>query len=326
MTNIRRYTVEDKPLWDAFVAKSRNSTFLFLRNYMEYHRQRFTDHSLLCFDKKGRLIAILPANESLDEEGNKRLVSHQGLTYGGLVLSEHTSASDVLSIMEALVEYASREHFSYILYKALPTIYHRLPTQEDLYALFRLGAKLEACNLACTVFLQADPPVPMERRRQRGVRKALEKGYKTEDGNLQEFWPIMVNNLQTRYHALPTHSLEEMQYLQNQFPNQIVCTIARDGNGIAQAGAVAFLTACVAHIQYGHATPQGKKDGALDLLYTRLIDRYRQQGFRYFDFGTSNEQGGRILNESLIAQKEGFGGRGVICPTYKIVLNANKET
>ena len=125
MTNIRRYTVEDKPLWDAFVAKSRNSTFLFLRNYMEYHRQRFTDHSLLCFDKKGRLIAILPANESLDEEGNKRLVSHQGLTYGGLVLSEHTSANDVLSIMEALVEYASREHFSYILYKALPPLFRK---------------------------------------------------------------------------------------------------------------------------------------------------------------------------------------------------------
>ena len=323
MTNIRRYTVEDKPLWDAFVAKSRNSTFLFLRDYMDYHRHRFTDHSLLCFNKKGRLIAVLPANESLDEKGDKCLVSHQGLTYGGLVLSEHTSASDVLTIMEALVEYAGKEHFSYILYKVLPTIYHRLPTQEDLYALFRLGAKLVACNLACTVSLQT--ALSMERRRQRGIRKALEKGYKTESGDLKEFWPVMVNNLQTRYHAQPTHSLEEMEYLQSLFPNQIVCTITRDSNGIVQAGAVVFLTTCVAHVQYGHATPQGKEDGALDRLYASLMDRYRQQGFRYFDFGTSNEQGGRILNENLIAQKEGFGGRGVICPTYKIVSYINEE-
>lgn len=323
--NIRRYTVEDKAQWDAFVAAARNSTFLFLRNYMDYHRQRFTDHSLLCFNGKGRLIAILPANESQDGEGLKRLVSHQGLTYGGLVLSTHTSASDVLAIMQALVEYARREDFSYILYKALPTIYHRLPTQEDLYALFRLGAKMEACNLSCTVSLQASAPAPMERRRQRGMRKALEKGYKTEAGSLQEFWPIMVDNLQTRYHALPTHSLEEMQYLQSQFPNQIVCTIARDSNDKAQAGAVVFQTACAAHVQYGHATPQGKEDGALDLLYTDLISHYRQQGLPYFDFGTSNEQGGRILNESLIAQKEGFGGRGVICPTYKIDINSDEK-
>ena len=324
--NIRRYTVDDKARWDTFVAASRNSTFLFLRNYMDYHRHRFIDHSLLCFSEKGRLVAVLPANESRDEEGCRRLVSHQGLTYGGLVLSERTSASDVLTTMKAIVEYAQKEDFSYILYKALPTIYHRLPTQEDLYALFRLGAGLEACNLSCTVSLQATPPPPMERRRQRGMRKALEKGYRTERGDLHEFWPIMVNNLQTRYHALPAHSLEEMQYLQSQFPDQIVCTIARDDRGTAQAGAVVFLTTCAVHVQYGHATPQGKEDGALDLLYTNLMDRYRRQGFHYFDFGTSNEQGGRILNGSLIAQKEGFGGRGVICPTYKIVSTLNEKT
>ena len=325
MTSIRRYSVEDKAQWDAFVAAARNSTFLFLRNYMDYHRQRFTDHSLLFFNGKGRLIAILPANESQDEGGRKRLVSHQGLTYGGLVLSTRTSAGDVIDIMETLVEYARQEDFSYILYKALPTIYHRLPTQEDLYALFRLGTKMEACNLSCTVSLQAATPAPIERRRQRGMRKALEKGYKTEAGSLQEFWPIMLDNLQTRYHARPVHSLEEMLYLQGLFPHQIVCTIARDSNGTAQAGAIVFQTSCAVHVQYGHATPQGKDDGALDLLYTDLISHYRQQGLPYFDFGTSNEQGGRILNESLIAQKEGFGGRGVICPTYKIDINSDEK-
>ncbi len=325
MTNIRRYTVEDKALWDAFVTESRNSTFLFLRDYMDYHRHRFTDHSLLFFDEKGRLIAILPANESKDEDGCKYLASHQGLTYGGLVLSPHTSAIEVLAIMKALVRYAQQEAFSYILYKALPTIYHRLTTQEDLYALFRMGAQLESCNLSSTISLQATPPAPTERRRLRGMRRALEKDYTTGDGSLQEFWPIMVNNLQTRYHVQPVHSLEEMQYLQNLFPEQIICTIARDNNGTAQAGAVLYLTTGVVHVQYGHATPQGKEDGALDLLYINLINHYRQQGFRYFDFGINNEQGGRILNENLTTQKEGFGGRGVIYPIYKIDSNLNEE-
>ena len=74
------------------------------------------------------------------------------------------------------------------------------------------------------------------------------------------------------------------------------------------------------HVQYGHATSQGKADGALDFLYTRLMERYRNLGFQYFDFGTSNEQGGRVLNASLIAQKEGFGGRGIAYKTFVIQL------
>ncbi len=320
MTSIRRYTAEDRERWDTFVDEARNSTFLFRRAYMEYHRDRFTDHSLLFMNGKGRLIALLPACEILDADGKMHLVSHAGLTYGGLVLSFRTTAGDVLSMMEALVDYARREGFASIFYKVLPIIYHRIPSQEDLYALFRVGARLEACNLACTVSLQRTPPVPLERRRLRGMRKAQALGYHVCEGDLQEFWPIMVDNLRTRYHASPVHTLGEMQYLQSQFPGRIVCNLARDADGVAQAGAVVFLTACAVHVQYGHATPIGKQDGVLDLLYTSLIERYRQGGYSYFDFGTSNESGGRILNESLIAQKEGFGGRGIVCPMYRIVL------
>jgi len=320
MTNIRRYTAEDKALWDRFVSESRNSTFLFLRDFMEYHRDRFTDHSLLFCDSRGRLIGLLPANESTDDAGHRRLISHQGLTYGGLVLSDHTTAPQVLKMMDGLTEYAAVEGFSYILYKVLPTIYHRRPSQEDLYALFRHDAQLEGCNLACTIDLQETPPIPMERRRLRGQRKAATLGYQTEKGELEEFWPIMTDNLKTCYHASPAHSLKEMQYLQGLFPRQIRCTLARDAQGNAQAGAVVFQTEKVVHVQYGHATPQGKADGALDLLYTSLMEQYRQAGIHYFDFGTSNEQDGRILNEKLIAQKEGFGGRGIACPTYRIKI------
>ncbi len=320
MTNIRRYTAEDRERWDSFVDEARNSTFLFRRAYMEYHRNRFSDHSLLFFNGKGRLIALLPACEGCDAEGRRQLASHLGLTYGGLVLSYHTTSSAVFSVMETLVNYARQEGFSSIFYKVLPVIYHRLPSQEDQYALFRLGARLEACNLSCTVSLQHTPSVPLERRRMRGTRRAQALGYKIREASLEEFWPIMVDNLQTRYPASPVHTLGEMQYLQGQFPRQIVCTAACDASGVAQAGAVVFKTTCAVHVQYGHATPTGKEDGALDLLYTSLIDGCRQAGFRYFDFGTSNEQGGRILNENLIAQKEGFGGRGIACPMYRIIM------
>ena len=63
--NIVRYTAEQKTVWDSFVATSKNGTFLFMRDYMDYHADRFADHSLM-FYKGGRLIALLPGNESDD--------------------------------------------------------------------------------------------------------------------------------------------------------------------------------------------------------------------------------------------------------------------
>lgn len=77
-----------------------------------------------------------------------------------------------------------------------------------------------------------------------------------------------------------------------------------------------FDTQMVAHSQYPHATAEGKQQGVMDLLILNALDYYRTErsDLRYFDFGISNEQGGRFLNEGLQAQKEGFGGRGV---TYK---------
>ena len=45
--NIVRYTAEQKTVWDSFVATSKNGTFLFMRDYMDYHADRFADHSLM---------------------------------------------------------------------------------------------------------------------------------------------------------------------------------------------------------------------------------------------------------------------------------------
>ena len=320
--NIHRYTSSDKPIWDAFVRASKNGTFLFERDYMDYHRDRFFDHSLMFLDDKGRLVALLPANE-VELDGVRHLYSHQGLTYGGFVLSTKNTVEQVMELFDETVTYLEAEGFETFHYKQMPTIYHQCPSQEDEYALWRHGATLEGCNISCTVPLAGTPQQPpFERRRRRGVVRAEEAGYQiVEDASLEVFWPIMVNNLQERYDASPVHSLAEMQLLQDSFPQNIQCVLCVDSMGEAQAGAVVFLTnPMTVHVQYGHATSQGKADGALDFLYTRLMERYRNSGFQYFDFGTSNEQGGRVLNASLIAQKEGFGGRGIAYKTFVIQL------
>ena len=82
MIHIVRYTADKKAEWDSFVRESKNGTFLFMRDYMEYHADRFDDYSLMYY-KGDKLLSLLPANRK-----GETLWSHQGLTYGGLVLNK----------------------------------------------------------------------------------------------------------------------------------------------------------------------------------------------------------------------------------------------
>lgn len=318
MLSLLRYTADRQSLWDAFVKESKNGTFLFERAYMNYHSDRFADHSLMYFDARNRLLGLLPANE---REGI--LYSHQGLTYGGLILSKEVRTAQVLDMMQQTMEYLRQQGFTTWRYKQMPTCYHRVPSEEDSYALWRVGATICASLVSTTIPLYECLCQPeVERRRRRGRHRAEEAGYCIiETDQLTRFWAIMTQNLDERYGVKPVHSQAEMAILMGLFPQQIrLFGVAKDGEE-AEAGCVVYEANdhCV-HIQYGHATPQGKRDGCLDLLYLSLVERYSQQGVRYLDFGNSNEQGGHYLNENLIAQKEGFGGRAVVYNQYEIKL------
>lgn len=313
---IKRYTPDCKQAWDAFVESSKNGTFLFKRDYMDYHADRFEDFSLMFFDQKGRILALLPANKK-----GATLYSHQGLTYGGFILSAKSTVEIVMELFSAVRGFLQKEGFTEVYYKQIPSCYHLCPAEEDEYALWRNRAEMTVCNISATIPLNhSSLTIPFERRRNRGIAKAHELGYETvEATNPDEFWPIMEKNLQEKYGAHPVHSLAEMNMLMERFPENIRCFLAKK-NGNAEAGAVIYITQQTVHVQYAHASAEGKSDGALDLLYSELIKKYKDEGFHYFDIGTSNEDGGRVLNENLIAQKEGFGARGITYKQWKFLI------
>lgn len=311
---IERYHSNQAREWNDFVARSKNGTFLFDRFYMDYHKERFTDHSLLFRDGKGRIIALLPANES-----NGMLYSHQGLTYGGLVLSPATSLNDVMQMVELLKGYLAENGFSSLHYKQIPTIYHRCPAEEDEYVLWRNGAKVSVCNIATTIPLASTIIPPTEKCRRRRHQQALRYDFRLEENApLELFWPVLEESLKAHHDASPVHSLEEMKTLQSRFPQNILCILARRPDNSVAGGVVLYVTDQVVHVQYGHATLQGYEEHVMDFIYFALIERYRKDGYLYLDFGTSNEQQGLYLNSSLVAQKEGFGGRSIAYKQFEL--------
>ena len=98
------------------------------------------------------------------------------------------------------------------------------------------------------------------------------------------------------------------------WPDNIILSEALDKEGKTIGGMLAYKTGRVLHSQYLAASAEGKKSGAIEAVMERVL---QEEGFAYFDFGISTEDGGTILNEGLIYQKEGFGGRGICYDTYE---------
>lgn len=309
MFEIKRYSSADKELWNAYVEKARNATFLFDRNYMDYHADRFQDHSLL-FYKKGKLHSLLPAHEQ-----GTTFCSHSGLTYGGLIMNRNVTAADVVELFKELNAYLKSQGFKKVIYKPIPWIYHQMPSEEDLYALFNTcHAHIAVRNIASVVDLKQ--PIKWKRDRHYGANKANTDGIRVEESqDFTSFWKILEDNLMRTYQARPVHTLEEMQKLKSHFPDQIKLYVALQGAEML-GGTILYMSPQVVHTQYISATPEGKHAHAIDAIFRKIM-KEECKDYRFFDFGTSNEEQGKIINNSLIYQKEGFGGRGVVYDTYE---------
>ena len=101
-----KYTPEHATEWNEFIRSSKNGTFLLDRNYMDYHSDRFEDCSVM-FIEKERIFAVFPANINRD----KGIVySHQGLTYGGLIMGREINTTRVLEAFSTLTNYYKEEY------------------------------------------------------------------------------------------------------------------------------------------------------------------------------------------------------------------------
>ena len=298
--------------WNEFVAKSKNGTFLFDRRFMDYHADRFQDYSLMFYDND-RLQAVMPAHVNGDT-----LVSHGGLTYGGLVMGQEIKAAQVCELFRELNGCLSCHGFRRVVYKAVPWIYHQQPAEEDLYALTSVcHARLIIRDISSVII--GDRKMRFSGSRKDGIRKARRQGLIVKESeDFAAFWQILNENLTGKYGVRPVHSAAELELLHSRFPDKIKLYIVFDGEMLV-GGTVLFLTPQVLHVQYISAIPEGKACGAIDLLFYHLINMV-YSNYRYIDFGKSTSSDSADLNENLIFQKEGFGARAVCYDTYEWTL------
>lgn len=318
MITIERYTPDAKREWDDFTATSRNATFLHRRDYMDYHSDRFTDCSLMARDDRGRLMAVMPA--CLLDDG-LTLSSHAGLTWAGWLLPpRRCDALDMLDIFAALTDWCRAHGIRQLIYKASPTIYHRRPAEEDIYALYRAGAVIDRVLISSAIDL-ADP-LPMDQGSRQRARRALN----TPDiiigpsDRWADFWAVLDTLLADRYDARPVHSLAEITLLQSRVPDNIRLYTATDRvTDELLGGIVVYADSQAVHSQYTAASPRGKALSVVPGIYARIIEDYSGRA-RWLDLGTSNEDGGRAVNAGLLRQKCSYGARGIAYNTFVLKI------
>ena len=310
---VKRYNDLSKSEWDEFVRHSKNSHFMFYRDYMDYHSDRFVDSSLMFYDKKERLIAILPANVQ-----ERKLYSHQGLTFGGLLLNIKATTEKVCELFLALTEFLKQEgDIDTIVYKRMPDFYNAYPSQEDLYALFLLNADVIRRDVSSLINISN--PLPYSKLRKRTINKAKKEPiFVSEENDFSDMWLLLRQVLMVQHGTKPVHSLEEIAMLRLKFPSNIKCYTARLHDELL-AGAVIYETEKVAHTQYLANSEKGRDLGALDFIVNHLIKNVYSDK-KYFNFGISTEDDGLTLNKGLIAQKEGFGARAFVHDFYEIQI------
>lgn len=308
--SVKTYTSNKKELWDSFISEAKNATFLFQREFMEYHSDRFMDHSLMIY-KNEKLVAVLPANIK-----DNILYSHQGLTYGGLVFSKAIKFNQVLFIFKAVLEYLESHEVSELFLKTLPSFYSEYPNDEALYLAFLLKGTLIKREALSVVNMKNSIKLSKDRiaGAKRGVKNKL---IIKEEGDFSSFWnSILIPNLNKKHNVNPVHSLDEITLLKQKFPKNIrQFNVYKEGQIVA--GATIFETNNVAHSQYISGNELKNTLGSLDFLHAYLLKEVFASK-SYFDFGISNENNGENINSGLQYWKEGFGARTIIQDFYSL--------
>jgi hypothetical protein len=307
---IKRYQENDYANWNAFISQAKNATFLFHRDFMDYHKDRFEDYSLQVFEGE-KLVAILPTNRV-----GEAVYSHQGLTYGGLVLLPKSKLYNTIFIFKAILEYLNENQISKLVLKQIPSIYCDYLSDEINYLMHICRGKAIMKHNISVISLNNDLVFSKSRREciNRGKKQNL---IIKEESNLETFWnDLLIPNLKDKYNAKPIHSLEEIMLLRSKFPSNIRHFNIYSNEKLV-GGTTLFITKRVVKPQYIAGSDENNFLGSIDFLYDFLIKEIAR-GKVFFDFGPSHENNGLEIVGKINFWKESFGAHSLVQDFYEV--------
>jgi hypothetical protein len=301
---VQKYHPSIDTEWNQFIKTSVNGTFLFHRDFMDYHKERFEDHSLM-FYKENQLICCMPAHIE-----SQVFYSHRGLSYGGWILSE-IGTENMHLLLEVFLEYIKDVIFLVTgmpLAKAeiqLPPISYHTVHEEVTSILKQKGFRVN--RVLDNQFVKLDRQIGVSPKKSRGYRNGKFEELRIDRANdFKSFWSqVLLPQLQSRYASKPVHSIEEIELLASKFPEKIIQHNVYKEDQLL-AGITFFIKRDIVKSQYTASSPQGLKTDAIGYLYMEAMKEFQEKGFLLMDYGPVNERDGSV-NEGLLRFKKELG-------------------
>lgn len=321
--SIRLYDKSMKEKWDDFVLHhSVNGTFLQTRNFLEYHGNRFEDTSLLITKSENTIVAVVPACTCV-EEGKKVFYAHKGSTFGGIVIArQFNNIEHVQCLMDCLEEWFKDGGYKEVWLKCTSEIFATENINLLYYFLFQRGYQ-SYDEISCYIDFnnyQEDIPSNFSYGRRRDYKYSLKNDLSFRMLETKEeirlLYDILCDNLK-KFDAVPVHSLSELWEFKESRLSDVVEFYGVFLEEKMIAGSMVFnFDNRVFHTQYLAADQSYLKIFPMNYMDTNLIMTAKERGFRYFSFGTSTGEKGKVLNKPLAQFKEGFGTEFGLNKTY----------
>jgi hypothetical protein len=319
---LQRYQEADREHWNTLVANSINGTFLHTREFYDHNPANSVDDCSLMIFKKGKLIAVFPCNQYVIDD-KQIWNSYLRATYGGIIVSNEFKAMDAVTTIGLIKQAAVEQGISEVIIRNPFRIYHRDLSDEIDYALWYHGFVIKSRELESAIRLTDYDTAysAYDEGTRRSVKKSRASLVVEQSDKWDEYWSILEDNLQSKHGLKPTHSRVEIKKLIGHVGHdRIKLFLAFKEERIA-AGILAFIAnRQVIHAQYIGSVNALQEFRPLNGVIDHIVKWGCDNGFQYFNLGTSNFNAGLGFNEGLFRFKEGFGARHLVRETMVLKL------
>jgi len=293
---IKKYDESLAKEWDEFVSNSINGTIYHSRKFLNYHKDKFQDESILIYDNE--LVCVVPCCKK-----DNNYFSHSGATYGGPVF-KNFELLKIKKIIDLIFEYYKNK----IEFRIAGNIYFNVP-QNKLFFLLnqKLKIKLELSWYVNNFDNWFDN---IKNKRNKSYLDKFEKNHNITIANNNDdyinFHNILSKNLNEKYKSNPTHSLDEFLIFKNQIEeNQSLYLVKKENIILGGVLLVKATNNCWYTFYISKNSDYNSTSNCSILFIMKNISLdARKNNVKYLDYGISTEDKGLILNEGLSIFKE----------------------
>ena len=199
-----------------------------------------------------------------------------------------------------------------------------MPNEETEYSLLKSGFEVTNISISNIIDLEEFEFKKISETKKRSIKKSSDSidvrivEGKLDENNFKEFYNILLENRELK-NVSPTHSMEELIYLRNHLEKEIILFAAYIGPELAAICVLFCINKDMILNFYLAGDDKYKADAVSEYILFKSIEWSKDNGFKYYDIGTSDTDGKLI--EGLFAFKKKFLANGYLRKTFELKLN-----